>query len=53
MALEAQGIRWLRGNAVYGAALARTLLLRYATPHAHIEHDGGTLKGRVTLIAAA
>lgn len=53
VAIEANAIRWLRGNAVYGVAPAKTLLLRYATPHAHIAHDGGVLQGRVTMIAAA
>jgi YegS/Rv2252/BmrU family lipid kinase len=53
VALEANAIRWLRGNAVYGAALARTLLLRYATPHTRIDHDGGTYEGRITMLAAA
>ena len=53
VALEANGIRWLHGNAVYGLALARTLLLRYATPHARITHDGGTMEGRITMLAAA
>jgi len=53
VALEANGIRWLRGNAVYGVALARTLLLRYATPHARIVHDAGVLEGRITMMAAA
>ena len=53
VALEANGIRWLRGNAVYGLALARTLLLRYATPNARIVHDGGVIEGRITMLAAA
>lgn len=53
VAIEANALGWLRGNAVYGAALARTLLLRYATPHARITHDGGVLEGRVTMVAAA
>jgi YegS/Rv2252/BmrU family lipid kinase len=53
VALEANSIRWLRGNAVYGVALARTLLLRYATPHARIAHDGGTMEGPITMLAAA
>lgn len=53
VALEANGIRWLRGNAVYGLALARTLLLRYATPHARIVHDGGVIESRITMLAAA
>ena len=53
VALEANGIRWLRGNAVYGLALARTLLLRYATPNARIIHDGGVIEGQITMLAAA
>lgn len=53
VALEANGIRWLRGNAVYGLALARTLLLRYATPNARVVHDGGVIEGRITMLAAA
>jgi len=53
VALEANGIRWLRGNAVYGVALARTLLLRYATPHARIVHDRGVIENRITMLAAA
>lgn len=53
VALEANGIPWLRGNAVYVAALARTLLLRHRTPLARIAHDGGVIEGRVTLIAIA
>jgi len=53
VAMEANAIRWLGGNAVYGLALARTLLLRYATPEARITHDGGIHEGRVTMLAAA
>lgn len=53
VAIEANALPWLRGNAVYGVALARTLLLSYATPRARITHDGGTLEGRVTMLAAA
>ena len=53
VALEANGIRWLRGNGVYGVALARTLLLRYSTPNARIVHDGGVIEGRITMLAAA
>jgi YegS/Rv2252/BmrU family lipid kinase len=53
VALEANGIPWLRGNVVYGAALARTLLLRHRTPRARIAHDGGAIEGRITLIAVA
>src|SRR5204862_8332574 len=53
VAIEANGICWIRGNAVYGVALARTLLLRYSTPNARIVHDGGTIEGRITMLAAA
>lgn len=50
---EAQRIRYLRGNAVYLVALARTLMLRYATPHVTIEHDGGRVHQTMTLVAVA
>lgn len=50
---EARRIRYLHGNAVYLLAVARTLLLSYATPHVTIEHDHGTLEQTITLIAAA
>ncbi len=53
VALEANRMPWLRGKAVYGAALARTLLLRHRTPLARIAHDGGAFEGRITLIAIA
>ena len=53
VAVEASRIRWLRGNAVYGVALARTLLLSYSTPHARISHDGGQIETRITMLAAA
>ena len=53
VAVEASRIRWLRGNAVYGVALARTLLLRYSTPNARIVHDGGRIETRITMVAAA
>ncbi len=53
VALEANALRWLRGNAVYGVALARTLLLRYSTPYARIAHDHGALECRITMLAAA
>jgi YegS/Rv2252/BmrU family lipid kinase len=53
VALEANHVPWLRGTPVYIAALARTLLLRHRTPMARIAHDGGTIAGRITLIAVA
>ena len=53
VAIEANQVRWLRGDAVYGVALARTLLLRYSTPNARIVHDGGTIDRRITMLALA
>ena len=53
VALEANAIRWLSGNAVYGVALAKTLLLRYTTPEVRITHDAGVHEGRITMLAAA
>ena len=53
VAVEASRIRWLRGNVVYGVALARTLLLRYSTPNVRIVHDGGRIETRITMLAAA
>ncbi|OFZ98957.1 MAG: hypothetical protein A2Z64_02815 [Betaproteobacteria bacterium RIFCSPLOWO2_02_67_12] len=53
VAIEANGMRWLRGNAVYAVALTRTLLLHHGTPYARIAHDGGVLEGRITMLAAA
>lgn len=53
VAVEASRIRWLRGNAVYGVALARTLLLSYSTPKVRILHDGGSIETRITMLAAA
>jgi len=50
---EAHRIRYLHGNAVYLLAVARTLMLRYATPRVTIEHDDGTLEQTITLVAAA
>ena len=53
VALEANAIRWLSGNAVYGLALARILTLRYATPLVRVTHDAGRYEGRITMLAAA
>ena len=41
VALEANGIRWLRGNAVYGVALAKILLLKHSRPKVRVSYDGG------------
>ena len=50
VALEANGIRWLRGNAVYGVALAKILLLHHARPVVRVQHDGETLDTDITLL---
>jgi YegS/Rv2252/BmrU family lipid kinase len=48
--IEAHKIRWLRGQAVYLAALARTLLLSYHTPEVTIQLDGRLVKQSITLL---
>jgi YegS/Rv2252/BmrU family lipid kinase len=53
VAMEANAIRWLRGDAVYVAALLRTLLFRHSTPRVHIRHDHGELEHTITMVAAA
>ncbi len=53
VAMEANAVRWLRGDAVYLAALLRTLIFRHATPHAHIRYDSGEMERPITMIAAA
>ena len=50
VALEANGIRWIRGNAVYGLALAKILLLMHATPEVTLRHDGEKLTTPITLL---
>jgi len=50
VALEANGIRWLRGNAVYGLALAKILLLKHSRPVVRMRHDGGELTTDITLL---
>jgi diacylglycerol kinase (ATP) len=50
VALEANKIRWLRGNAVYGLALAKILLLMHSTPEVRIRHDGEKLITPITLL---
>jgi YegS/Rv2252/BmrU family lipid kinase len=49
--LEARKIWWARGTTIYAAALARTLLVSYRTPHVQIELDGEHIKQNVTLIS--
>ena len=41
VALEANGIRWLRGNAVYGIALAKILILKHSRPTVRVSYEGG------------
>ncbi len=48
--IEAQKIRWLRGQAVYLAALARNLLLSYRTPQVHLCLDEIEVKQTITLL---
>jgi YegS/Rv2252/BmrU family lipid kinase len=50
VALEANKIRWLRGNAVYGLALAKILTLMHSTPEVRIRHDGEKLSVPITLL---
>ncbi len=50
VALEANKIRWIRGNAVYGLALAKILLLMHSTPTVRIRHDGEKLETPITLL---
>lgn len=50
VALEANKIRWLRGNAVYGLALAKILTLMHSTPEVRIRHDGEKLTTPITLL---
>jgi diacylglycerol kinase (ATP) len=49
----ANQIGWLSGTPVYALALVKALVLHHRTPAVRIEHDGGTLERRVTLIAIA
>ncbi|MGE5624953.1 MAG: diacylglycerol/lipid kinase family protein [Bacillota bacterium] len=50
VALEANGIQWLRGNAVYGLALAKILLLHHSRPRIRVSHDGEQLDTDITLL---
>lgn len=50
VALEANRMRWLRGNAVYGVALAKILILRHARPMVKVSHDGGSFETDITLL---
>ncbi|MFN8446093.1 MAG: diacylglycerol kinase family protein [Caldilineaceae bacterium] len=47
--IEAQKIRWLRGQAVYVLALARNMLYSYRTPQVTLKLDDQTIKQSITL----
>jgi len=49
----ANGISWLSGTPVYALALLKVLTFDYRRPQLRIEHDGGALEQRVTLVAIA
>lgn len=49
----ANGIRWLRGDAVYAVALLRTLAFHHDNPELRITADGNSFTQRVTMLAAA
>lgn len=49
----ANGIRWLRGDAVYGVALARTLAFHHDNPEVRVTTDAGEFTQKITMLAAA
>jgi len=53
VARMANGIRWLRGNAVYGVALLRTLAFHHDNPEVRITTDTDSFTHRMTMLAAA
>ncbi|HVC36932.1 MAG TPA: diacylglycerol kinase family protein [Gammaproteobacteria bacterium] len=53
VAQAANRMQWLRGNLVYGVAVAGTLLFRHRTPTVRLQHNGGTLDTSITLIAVS
>lgn len=53
VAIEANRLRWLRGNAVYGVALANTLLHHYHTPRVHIRDTDWRIDQGMTMLAFA
>ena len=50
VALEANKIRWIRGNAVYGLALSKILLLHHARPRVRLCYGDETLDTDITLL---
>lgn len=53
VARAANGIQWLRGKAVYGAALAQVLAFHHDNPTVRITTDDHTFVLPITLLAAA
>lgn len=53
VAIEANRLRWLRGNAVYGVALLNTLLHHYRTPTVRLRGPGIDLQQGMTMLALA
>lgn len=51
VAIEANRMQWLRGNLVYGAAVAKVLVFSHLTPKVRVHHDGDTVCTRITLLA--
>lgn len=50
VALEANKIHWIRGNAVYGIALAKILLLMHSTPEVRVRYGEEKLTTPITLL---
>ena len=53
VARASRSVRRLRGNAVYGLALAKVLVRGVAAPRVTIEDDDGRIEEAVTLVAVA
>ncbi|HEX7030912.1 MAG TPA: diacylglycerol kinase family protein [Gammaproteobacteria bacterium] len=49
----ANGIRWLRGDAVYGVALLRTLAFHHDNPQVRVTTETESFSHRATLLAVA
>src|SRR5690606_18442403 len=49
----ANGIRWLRGDAVYAAALLRTLVFHHDNPRVRVTTETESFSHRATLLAVA
>jgi diacylglycerol kinase (ATP) len=53
VAQTANRMRWLRGNLMYGIAVADTLLFKHKTPGVHLQYKNGRLDTEITLIAVS